>query len=426
MKHRIIELCKDMLIAVLVIAILALTVLALPTETLTASPFLSKLLTPFAGFLGIDQAELVYTETAVPALDAAQPLAISIRNSAGRYSCQYDFAALDSAYESFGATLAQALETAAEATDTTLTRLYTAAQGPSALLWYPTQLPSDVLASWLGVDAGHQGEQAEIFLLAAQEGEKTLRLYLYGQTCRVLNTQVPAESFVQLLDTYRPDGSFFAFEDATGTYQGAAPLSLIPAATPQVLSATSVSPCDSRFVTALVTELGFNPYGDSNYTDSQGNAFFSEPGCSLRISADGTLLYESSEDPRFSASAPTSQAYIEASRSLLERMTQGASGEARLYLSHFQLTEEGAVCEFSYVLGGVTVMQSQAAPAARVHFTGTTVTALSLRIRTYTRGTEAISIMPAAQAAAIVPEGTNLRISYEDTGEHLTAGWKTE
>lgn len=425
MKRRIIEFLKDILIVILVIAILALTILALPTQTIASSPFLSKLVTPFAGVLGIDQAELVYTETAVPALDAAQPLVISIRNSAGRYSCQYDFAALDGLYESLGGTLAQALETASQPSDTTQAKLYAAARGVSALLCYPAQLPCEVLGAWLGVEVLQNGEQSDIFVLSAQEGP-TLRLYLYGETCRVLETQVPAEPFVQLLDSYRPDGGLFAFEDESGLYAHVGPFSIISADTPKIIRAASVNPCESRFVTALVTELGFNPYGDAGYTDSAGNAFFSETACWLRISADGTLEYESNGDNRFSAASISAQDRIEAARGLLEQIGGDVIGSARLYLTSYRLTEQGATCEFDYVLEGVPVAQHGKGAAATVTFTGRTITALNLRIRTYTLGAETYSLIPPAQAAAIVPEGTTLRIFYDDVGGEMAAGWKAE
>lgn len=424
MKRRAIELLKDILIVILVLAILVLTILALPAETLTSTPWLAALLRPFAGVLGMSQAELTYTEKAVPAMDAAQPLAISIKNTAGRYSCQYDFAALDSAYETLGSTLGQALDTAGTLSETTRSRLYAALEEPSAALWYPAELPAEALATWLGVEAELDGCMAQLLVLSVQDG--AVRLYLCGDQTRVCDTQVPAETLVQTLDSFRPDGSRFAFEDGSGLYQAAAPLSLISDATPQIYAASAQNPCDSRFVTALATQMGFNPYGDTSYTDAAGNSFFSETGCSLRVSASGQLLYESSADARFSAPSESPESLIETARGLLDTLAGGVTGSARLYLSGFEQTDDGAVCTFDYVLNGVSVLQQQGAePAAGVTFTGSTITELTLSFRTYTLSAQTIAVMPAAQAAAIVRDGTLLRVCYDDAGgTELSAGWR--
>lgn len=424
MKRRIIELGKDVLIALLVVAILALTILALPSETLTARPWMARLLRPFAGVLGLSQAELTYTEKAVPALDAAQPLRISIRNTAGRYSCQYDFAQLDSVYETLGSALGQALDTAQELTQTTRTKLYTALEAPSAMLWYPAVLPVEVLGAWLGVETQLDACTAEILALSIQ-GE-TVRLYLVGEECWVCDTQIAPDTLLQTLDSFRPDGSRFAFEDESGLYQTVAPLSLIASDSTRIFTATAQNPCDSRFVMALATTMGFNPYGDTSYTDAAGNAFFSETSCSLSVSAAGELHYENSSDTRLSAPSDADESVIETARSLLEELGGSVMGSARLYLSSFTRTEDGAVCCFDYVLSGVPVLQQQGRePAARVVFTGETITELTLRLKTYTLGSQTAAVMPAAQAAAIVAKGTLLRVCYDDAGTgELSAGWR--
>ena len=427
MKRRAIEFFKDVLIVVLVVAILILTIMALPTETLASTPWLAAVLRPFAGMFGMSQAELTYTQKAVPALDAAQPLAISMKNSAGRYSCQYDFSTLDSVYETLGSILAQALDTASAPAETTRSRLYAAIEAQSVTLRYPANVPVDVLSSWLGVQTQTLADiSAELLVLSIQDGG--VRLYLMGNDSFVAQTQVSADTLLSLLDSYRPDGSFFAFEDGSGLYQSAAPLSLVGTLAPEILAATAQNPCDSRFITALATQMGFNPYGDTSYTDSVGNAFFSETGCSLRISAAGELLFESSSDTRFSVPSQTASSMIEMARSLLEQLTVSAGGSARLYLTEFTQTDDGAYCAFDYILNGVSILQQQGtAHGASVTFTGSTITELTLQLRTYTLSSQILSVMPAAQAAAIVKPGTLLRICYDDAGTgELSAGWRAE
>ena len=51
---------------------------------------------------------------------------------------------------------------------------------------------------------------------------------------------------------------------------------------------------------------------------------------------------------------------------------------------------------------------------------------LRVQLRSYTRTAEKLSLLPAAQAAAIIPAGTVLALSYADTAaQPLQAGWRS-
>ena len=418
------EIGKDLLIVILVAALLTLTLLALPERTLTSSPVLSAALKPFAGLFGLDQAELTYTEKALPGLDAAQPLAVSVRNSAGRYTAQYDFETLDSVYEALGSMLGQALESA-QLEQTTLQKLYSAIAGISVTFVYPAELPSGVLAEWLGAQAPEAGEAAMLYVLSLQESG-AVRLYLCGESCWVGDTALSGDALTQALDSYRPDGSFFALEDGTGRYDRVDPRSLIGGETPRLYGATSANPCDARTITPLAAELGFNPYGDASYTDDAGNSFFSENDATLRVFAGGQLQLNADEDAeRFTAASDDPEIIIEFTRALLEQILSGTDSDARLYLSEFTQTASGTVCAFDYVLGGVPILQNGQSHAATAVFTDGTLTELTFLLRTYRTGTQSLALIPAAQAAAIVPEGSTLRIYYDDSGSGLlSAGWR--
>lgn len=92
-----VERAKNVLIALLAVILLALTVLALPVKTVTDTPWLAALVRPFASLMGISQGDLTDTPMADAGsvTGAAQPVAISVRNPAGRTSFQYSFSTLD-------------------------------------------------------------------------------------------------------------------------------------------------------------------------------------------------------------------------------------------------------------------------------------------------------------------------------------------
>lgn len=422
MRRRLIELGKDILIAVLTLAVLVLVLLALPGETLTETPWLATLVKPFAGLLGMNEAELTYVETAVPAPSAAMPLAISVQNEAGRCSAVYDEAAIESMYEPLGALLAQALDSAGEAQSSSRTALYDALRAPSAAFSYSSALTADVLAAWLNASC-EQSEAADWFVLSAQDD--AVYLYLVGEQIRVYPTGLSAELLRSALEQYTPDGSRFAFE-APESFSRVDALSLVPSQLPTVYEATAENPCDARFTAGIAAELGFNPYGDTGYTDAQGNTTWSETDCTLRVSAGGEVLLKTAAQAlsRFRAEDDSATAQIEAARALLARVTGDAPGEAQLYLSGYEKTPDGAVCRFDYVLGGLVVQQSGQA-AATIQFTGDEIVQMQVLLRSYTRSTQRISLLPAAQAAAIVKKGSTLILGYADTaGQTLQAGWR--
>ena len=420
---KLLEIGKDALIVLLALAVLVLGVMALPERTVRQTPWLAAILKPFASVFGMSEADLTYTKTAVPVLDAAQPLTVSVRNSAGRCSWQNDFSALDAAYEALGSALGQALDTAGEAQESTLAKLYAAMTGESVLFYYPAEVPAGALASWLDAQMDMDAPSASAYLLSVQDG--TVRLYLGGETCWVCTTQLSADTLTQLLETYRPDGSFFAMEDASGRYDRIDGTSLLTADTVSVPAVAAANPCTTQSTAALASSLGFNPYGDASYTDASGATWFTETNSTLRVTSAGavTLRNASQSDARYLAASDGTGDLIEKARALLAEITAGSLGDARLYLRSFTQTDGGAECTFDYVVNGVLVTQTNG-PAARFTFAGSVLTQADVLLRAYTNSGGTLSVLRAAQAAAIVPEGTRLALCYADDGRGaLTAGW---
>lgn len=422
---RLWEIGKDVLIALLAAAILVLTVLALPSRFVQQTPWLATILKPFASVLGMQEADLTYQQAAVSVPDAAQPLAITVKNAAGRCSYQYDFTSLDAAYQSLGSALGQALDTAETPEESTLAKLYTAMTGEGVLFEYPAAIPAGVLASWLDAQMDGDTPQASVYFLSIQEG--SVRLYLAGDACYVCQTSLSADTLMQLLDTFRPDGSFFAMEDTSGRYDRLDRCSLLPAGTVSVPETAAANPVTSPLVTALASRLGFNPYGDASYTDAAGSTWFTETSSSLRVASNGAVTLRNSlqTDRRFALASDAPGEIIEAARALLTEITADCPGDSRLYLSSFTQTDGVTVCTFDYVVSGVPVVQKDG-PAASFTFSDSALTEAEVLLRAYTPAAAQLTLMPAAQAAVIVPEGTKLAACYADEGQDsLTAGWKS-
>lgn len=418
MKKRVLEMGKTGLIVLLVTCLLLLTVAAMPVETIRSSPWLSSVLQPFAAVLGLPEAELVYVEQAQPIADAAQPLTISVCNAGGRYTAQWDFAALDTAYETLGGLLGEALDTAQSFAPSNLVQLKRALSQNSVCFDYDFSLPMELLSSWL--DAGEPEESGQAFMYVLAEEGGTVRLYLVGEDCYRADTQVDPENFRALLEQFKSDGSQFAFE----TDSKLEPMFLRPQTAPKIESVYVSSPCDSRYVESLATALGFNAYDENRYTNSAGVTYYSEPNCSLQIGADGRILLKSSAPERFRAASMTLQAQVELARSLVELAVKEVMGSARIYLSGISREEGQTVCSFDYVLAGIPV-SCGGEPAVRVTFSEQSVVQMNVFVANFALTGGRLSVLPPVQAEAILPEGSRLALEYDcsNPGE-LTAGWK--
>ena len=106
------------------------------------------------------------------------------------------------------------------------------------------------------------------------------------------------------------------------------------------------------------------------------------------------------------------------------REKAGASGDARLYLTGLQKDGSETVCTFDYYLNGIPVYPS-GGHGAEIRFSGASIVQVRLLLRTYTLTTQTVSVLPPAQAAAILPDGSELGLIYSDTSSGVTAGWRS-
>ena len=419
MAKRFVELLKDLLIVILSVAIVVLTLMALPAKTLTDSPVLTAVLRPVAHYFGISQVEFTVLPNGAGISAASQPLAISVRNAGGRNTCQYSFSALDPAYETMGSALAQALAGAKRPEPSDRETLYAALENPSVAFCYADSLPCDVLADWLGVSTEAKDCTAKFYALCLED--RGVALYLVSDAVLRCQTEFSSDSLRELCGNAPADGSFFAFESTDESYSHLDGLSLLPAAAPTLAKVTAQTLSDARFLTALASDLGFNPYAASGYRDSDGTEHYTEANASLSISADGTLELENSDPSRLGDYPSDPASRIFAAASLLNSMLGENETEARLYLCSYRPTDGGAVCTFCYVIDGVPILQKE---PVRVEFTGSYISAVYAVLRTYGTNADTLSVLPPLHAAAISERGTDLRICYADSGlSSLTAGW---
>ncbi len=417
MKKRLLEAGKSLLILVLICTLLLLTAAAMPKEMIRSTPWLSNMLQPLAPFLGLQEAELAYVEDARPVMDAAQPLRITVGNTAGRYTAQWDFASLDSAFDMLGGLLGQALDTAGDFSEVSAAHLTKALSNPSVCFDYGFPISARLLGSWLDADSVQTEASGEMYILAVEEEQ--VNLYLAGKDRYCAPTALDAAVLTAVLESVKPDGSLYGFETKTRLQS----LALFPGDTPRMEAAEAQNPCDSRYMEALATALGFNPYDENRYTDSAGVTWFSESSCSLQIDTAGTILLSSTSADRFQADSDTTEAMVELARELVQLAVGGIQTEARIYLGGVTRTGTETTVTFDYVLRGIPV-ECSGGPAATLAFSGQSLTEMELRAIGFSCTGEAVQLLPPAQAAAIIPFGGKLALQYACTGfGPMGAGW---
>ena len=409
---RGVERIKNAIIAALAVSLVVLMFLALPGGEQTAKEKLRS----FAGVVGLLPADA--DRQAIVSGMAAQPTVISLRTDAGRVTVQRSESALDQAYAAVASLYVRALSTAFDGQTASQAEFLSALGGSGLYLAFPDAIPAEAFASWIGAENGALTQTAEGYLL--QPTESGTSLWLYGKTVTVYQTDLSASAVLTALGDNAPDGSAFAFERGDTKLD---PMTLWTDGLIVLPGAQTENPVTQVLAQSIASSLEFNPYGAGAYTDIDGAFVFSESGRSCTVAADGTVRVSAEEGKysAFSAEAETPVRYIDAASRVLQTICADRLGEARLCLTSFEKTKDGAQCRFSVLLSGLAVSPLEAV----VTYTGTQITELTAPLRTFTQTETHVVPMPLAPSAALAPAGARLTLGYVlDENGALGAGWR--
>lgn len=409
---RGVERLKNAVIVLLSVSLIVLMILALPGGEQAAKEKLRS----FAGVVGLlpaDADRAVFVSGM-----AAQPTMISLRTDAGRVTVQRSEAALDQAYAAVASLYAKALSTASDGRAAPQEDFLTALGGNGLYLAFPASIPSAAFASWIGVENDVLRQDAEGYLL--QPTGSGTALWLYGDAVTVFQTELSDAAVLTALGDNTPDGSAFAFEtEETKTD----PMTLWEDGLIVLPGAQIENPITQAAAQEIASSLEFNPYGAGAYTDIDGAFVFSESGRSCTVAADGTVRVSAEEGKfaAFAAETETPVGYIAAASRVLQTICADRLGEARLCLTSFEQTKNGAACRFAVLLSGVPISPLEAS----VTFTGAQLTELTVPLHTFTLTDAHVVPMPLAPTAALAPAGARLSLGYLlDENGALGAGWR--
>ena len=295
----------------------------------------------------------------------------------------------------------------------------------SAYYDFLSPLPLSILADLSQTSLDEDAVFARRLVLAEENGAVALYLWDGANRCYRSGTALSAGDLNAVVSQYELGNAFFAFE---GTEDHVlAPYSLLPGEEPRLPQLAAVSSLSDT--THLLASLGFNPNTQNRYWESETTEVISESnGRTLRLSTDGTVVYQSGDDPTLSIQAAGEvPSMVEAAsevRLLLSELLAPVMGDAQMYLEQIQQVGAATTLRFGYQAGGVPIRFADGGCAAHVTLSGTTVSSMELRIRQYTVTENDSLLLPLRQALAIAAGGAELSIGYADSGgDTVSAAW---
>ena len=370
--------------------------------------------------LGWVAPEPAYVPTGETIPAAAAPLAISMTGENGRGSTVGEPERTAQLYDTLTRQLGEALATASLPVALEEDSWRTLFSGESVSFLYAGQVPLEALAAWLGAQASESLSSMRAAELTLCIDGARVSLLLRGEHWLCLGTAVAPQDLRQALESCRPDGSLFAIEDPS--LSGLDPLSLLTVRMVLPTAAAENALADGDRIDTAAALLGLNPYRDTAYTAGDGTISFTAGNGRLTVTAGGVLQYTPGEAGGLPPVEDSATALIEAARQLLAQLSDGLSGDASLQLASLERSGTQVTLFFDYVLGGYAVRQ-RTGHAAEIVYENGALRSLTWTARCYTLTGQSETLLPARQAAAIVPSGTRLEPVYLDSGSALRCGW---
>ncbi len=360
-----------------------------------------------------------------------EPLRLAVYHNGLRYGVQYDQDTVDADHGALSILFAEALSSAGEPVRVPEQVWQTALCSTGIYMDYYYPIPMEVLAGWLGGDAGNtalSGSARRICL--AENAAGGVSLYYVDEAsgrCYESETTLSLEIHLDaaVLD-WAPNGAQFAFE--VEGMERLDPYTLLTATPEPAICAVS-NPLldDENRVEELASKLTFHVQSD--LLDPAVGGQLMEGNDTLRLSKDGTVTFHTMGDSEFRFALPEERSdaldYVQA----LAQATAGAwCGRATLCLAEINESAQQTEIVFQYCLNGIPVKLSEDQAAARFVVKNGAVTDFSLYLRCYTDTGETSLVLPTAQAAAAMAamnvRGKELMLLYEDTGAELAeANW---
>ena len=360
------------------------------------------------------------------------PVRVAVTGAYGRYA-SVTMTTGDETFDPLGRILGEVLGSARDDTVCSSQVYLDVLKGTSVYYDFLNPLPLSVLADFTGTDVDHTAHARS---LVVAPGEKGVELYVWDgeKTYRRYATAVSKESLESVVNQYEMGNAQFAFDglDEEGNLPEVSPYALFLEKTPELEVLTEMTPAvDAE---EILVKLQFNPNTKSRYTETGGTEVIMENGRSLRLQADGKIVYQSGGEgilkvAETAGETPAMRDIAEGSKQLMDELAGLSGGDGTLYLTGIRQSGNETVLTYGYQVQGIPVCFSDGLEAGTITISEATVSDLSLRLRQYTVQEETSMLLPLRQALAIAEryEGAELFIGYAGDGNgRVKACWLAE
>ena len=363
--------------------------------------------------------------------DLSAPVAVAVSTPFGRYGSPH-LATQNEAFEPLASVLSQALSSLDAVQSSSEWMFEQSLKRASVYYDFYTPLPLSVIAGLVGTEIVNTTGVAQRLVLDLK-GELVYLSWWDGEDGYYQSKSAMTEqSFRSVLETYQGGDVFFAFEGeyVSDELSKLDPFSLFSSGGISYYEATTKNPIEDN--SQVLLRLGFNPHTQFRYTESNGTEVIQEGERMVRISPNGIVEYESNgQDAVVQIPAlkelPTDTEAATGAGKVLQEMLGTMAGDGRLYLQSMERTQWKTVMTFNYQLNGMPIVFADGIPAASVTIEGTTVTAISMRVRQYFMTETPGLLLPVAQAAAVAESESRLHLIYVDDGiDNMKVQWVTQ
>lgn len=372
------------------------------------------------------------SQPAAAALSA--PVRVAVSGTYGRYG---DITLSTGDTDQFGRLLSpllsEALGSGQSFSPCTQTDFLSALSRASVCYDFLQPLPLSVLSMLVGLDnAGESDIQARYVAVSELDGTVSLLVWDGTDTFLQCETAIKASRLQDVISSYELGNAAFAFDlsHSDPVYENISPCSLFVSPMPQFQTLDVSSSAEDT--SALLSALGFNPYANTRYTESNGTKVVMEGDQTLRLSPDGYLRYQSGTEPTLSVAKgdePSLEEAVQGAWELLHTLLAGHLGSAAPYLSQVTQSGDTTVLQFGLHVDGMPIRFADDAPAAEIQLRGSAVLSLSAALRSYTLSGENAAPLPLRQASAIaaLDPGKGLSPAYvDDGGSVCELSWLSE
>lgn len=431
-RRRLIELGKDLLILFLLLSAIYLAARSqLYTGLIREDGWISKAVSLLSGETArpVDQTEFTTPAQSIQAARLAVCHGLGENGQPIRYGVQYDTAQAAADFSALSSYLSEGVASASAPQAVSREAWLQALQTPGVYFDLLGEVPLEYLGS-----ASLTGPVRRLALV--WEGGDTAVLYYKNEKSGLYYacpTSLRWAGYLEgALQDYTDNGARFAFElEGSGCESLQSETLIFPQAPQpglyQVQTVLDLNDAASR--TALENALGFR---GADYP-VPGEWVIREED-ELRISADGTLVYEAASEslePRYQAGSRTQAVALafHLTQAAVEAWCGGIQSSGQLCLSEVQEDGETLSITLNYTLDGAEVYLSGGRPAASFTVSGGQITAFEIHPRCYVPAEGSSSVLPERQAAAalaaVSPEARReLLLFYEEEdGSPMAARW---